>query len=289
MYSNKLLLALSLLAVIFSSCSSLPGRTEIRSLEIKNRAAGYHDNGISQYNSGRYSQALDLFDLAYQLNTSVDYEEGIILTLNSIGKTKLAESKYEEAYEAFAKALVIAERINNRSLVLNTKGNLGDYYSKSGELETAYNLLHEELISEKSVKSEESAYLAHSISLILRKQGKYDEALAYVNQSLTYNRKNRTYRALAADYYMMASIHSLQKKYTDAMVYALEALKYDKMIEYSQGIAADLEALSLISEKINHSEEAEIYKKRSVAVLEAIGIINEIENEQIELDNNPDQ
>jgi len=88
---------------------------------------------------------------------------------------------------------------------------------------------------------------------------------------------------------MMASIHSLQKKYTDAMVYALEALKYDKMIEYSQGIAADLEALSLISEKINHSEEAEIYKKRSVAVLEAIGIINEIENEQIELDNNPDQ
>jgi len=273
------------ISYVFVSCSTLPGKKDDRSLVITNRAAEYQKNGISQYNSGRYLQALDLFELAYQLNASIDNEEGIVLTLNSIGRTKLAELKNEEALEYLNRGLVIAERIDNKNLILLTKGNIGDYYIKIDDLNSAFSLLETEMESLEMVNNEESANLAHLFSLILRKQTKYTQALEYLNRSLKFNLKNKTYRPLAADYYMLASIYSLQEKYSEALLYAEEALKYDKMIEYPQGIAADLEALAIISEKNGNLEESEIYKKRAQIVLKAIGKINQIEIEQSDLDN----
>jgi len=277
------------ISFVFISCSTLPGKEDDRSLVIKNRAAEYQKNGIAHYNAGRYTLALDLFELAYQLNASIDNQDGMILTHNSIGRTKLAEFKNEEALEYFKSGLVIAERINEKKLILLTKGNIGDYYIKIDDLDSAFSLLNTEMESMKSVKDEESANLAHLFSLILRKQKKYIEALEYLNKSLNFNLKNKFYRPLAADYYMLASIFSLQEKYSEALLYAEEALKYDKMIEYSQGIATDLEALAIISEKNGNLEDAEIYNKRAEIVLEAIGNINQIEKEQSDLDNNQSQ
>ena len=208
MKKYRYLILISILTLINSSCSSLPGKTDTRSLDIRNRAAGYQKDGIGQFNSGRYSQALDLFTLAYQLNASIDYEEGIIITLNSIGKTKLAESENDEALESFTKALKISERLENQQLIMSTIGNLGDYYIKIQELDQAYNLLSEKLGQIDKIDSEASAYLAHSLSLVLRKMKKYDEAITFLDQSLSYNLKNKAYRALASDYYMLSSINS---------------------------------------------------------------------------------
>jgi len=287
-YTKYFLYLLIVLFFLASSCSSLPGKEETGTLEVKNKAAGYQKDGISQFNSGRYEQALDMFKLAYQLNASIDNEEGMVLTLNSLGKTKLAELEEDESFEYFTRALIIAERLNDEFLLMQTKGNIADFYIKLDKIDKAYSLLNEEYNKIKSVNNEESAYIAHNLSLVLRKQKKYDEALLYLNQSLTYNLKNNALMALAGDYYMKASIHSLQKKYTEAFEYAKKALYYDKMIEYSRGIAADLDALSIISFKMGNKEDAESYKTRSTAVLEAIANINSIEVENIELDANQD-
>ncbi len=277
-----------LIFLSITSCSSLPGRKETRTLDRRNKAAGYQQDGITQFNSGRFAQALDLFELAYELNASIDYEEGIVLTLNSMGKTKLSESKNEEAFNLFSKALLIVERLNNELLLMRTKGNIADFYIKNAEIDKAYEILQVMLVNIDGIKNEESAYLAHTMSLVLRKKGQYDEALSYLSSSLSYNQKNNAYRALAEDYYMMSSINSLQKKYPEAFEYAQKALEYDKMIEYSPGIAADLEALSLIAKKMGKKDESELYLKRSLAVLDAIANINKIENELTELDENQD-
>lgn len=282
----KTFIVILLFNLSFTACSSLPGTKETRTLNTRNKAAGYQQDGILQFNSGRFAQALDLFDLAYQLNTSIDYEEGIVLTLNSIGKTKLAETKLTEAFETFSKALLIAVSLDNELLILRTKGNMADYYIKSDDIEKAFDILIDALENIDGIKNEESAYLTHTMSLVLRKMSQFEEALNYLDPSLTYNQKNNAYRALAEDYYMMSSIYSLQKKYKEALAYALKALEYDKMIEYSPGIAADLEALSLISAKMGNDVESSLLMKRSNAVLDAISNINKIENELTELDEN---
>lgn len=269
-----------------SSCSSLPGKKEIRTLDVRNKAAVYLKEGIFQFNAGRYAQALDLFDLALQLNRSLDNEQGIVLTLNSIGKTMLALNRNEEAIEIYTKALDIAKRLNDELLIMRTKGNIAAYYIKGNEIEKAYEILEAELNKIDSVKNEESAFLAHTMSLVLRKKNEYESALTYLNRSLAYNIKNDAFKALASDYYMMASIHSLQKRYEEAFAFALDALNYDKMIEYSRGIADDLEALSLISGKLGNESDSDMYRQRSAAVLEAIANINKIENEITEIKEN---
>ncbi|MDA3810590.1 MAG: tetratricopeptide repeat protein [Spirochaetaceae bacterium] len=281
---KHLLLLLIISITTFFSCSSLPGKKEERTLDIRNNATEYLKKGITYYNSGRYKQALDFFDLALQLNTSIDNEEGNIRTLNSIGKTKLAEIKHDDAFKYFEQAMVIAERIEDYKLILLTKGNLVDYHIKIENLESALVLLNSEINALNDIKDEESAYLAHNYSLILRKQKKYEESLEYLYKSLKFNEKNKAYRGLAADYYMLASIRSLQMKYEEAKKYALEALKFDKLIEFPQGIASDLQALAIISEKSGNMIDAEVYNKRSQAVLDAIGNINQLENEQTDLD-----
>lgn len=288
---NTIKLLLLLIAFVWAvcSCSSLPGKKETRTLVIKNKAADYHKSGISQFNAGRYTQALDLFELAHQLNASVDNEQGMVLTFNSIGKTRLAQLERDQAFECFSRALVIAESLNDDLLIMQTKGNMADFYIKQNQIDKAYSLLIEEFNKIKSVKNEESAYIAYNLSLVLRKQKKYDEALIHLNKSLVYNQKNDAFRALAGDFYMKSSISSLQFKYAEALDFAHKALFYDKMIEYSSGIVADLDALSIISLKMGNKEDSEHYKTRSEAVLEAINKINKIEIENIELDANLDQ
>ncbi len=274
---------------VFFSCSSLPGKVDPRSLAVKNKAASYLKDGITQYNSGRYTQAIDLFQLAYQLNASVDNEVGIVVALNSIGKTKLAQGKTDEAFTLFNQALTTSERLEDEQLLLRTKGNLGDYYTKTGELDNAISVLKSELDKIEKIENEESAYIAHSYSLILRKKGEYDKALTNLNRSLDYNLKEDAFRPLASDYYMMASILSLKGNYSEALLYALNALKYDKMIEYPQGIAEDLDALSIISGKLDNIIDSDIYKKRAIAVREAIGNTVEREKLESELENNQTQ
>ncbi|MBI9098966.1 MAG: tetratricopeptide repeat protein [Spirochaetaceae bacterium] len=285
MANRKILILFLILSFISNSCSSLPGKKDLRSLEIKNKAVKFQKDGISQFNAGRYKQALDFFNIAFLLSASIDNEEGLVLTLNSIGRTKLAESENEEAYESFSKALIIAERLGDSLLIMKTIGNLADYYIMTGDLDRAFSLLTDSLEEADGIKSTESAYLAHTLSLVFRKRGEYDESLEYLNKSLTYNLKNNAFRALASDYYMMASIYSLQLNYNEALHFAQEALKYDKMIEYSQGIAADLEALAIISGKMGNTEISEIYLNRSIAVLNAINNVNELEVQKLDPNN----
>lgn len=272
--------AIFLTVFLAASCSSLPGKKETRVLDIKNKAAGYLQDGNSQFNAGRYSRALELFNLAYQLNASVDNQEGLVASLNSIGRINLFQGKEEQAFNFFQQALTISERLQNIPLIMKTKGNLADYYVKTEELDKAESLLKEQLKEYGPVDSPESALLAHNLSLVLRKKKNYSDARLWLDKSLNYNLKNKQYRETAADYYLFASISSLEKDYENAFLYAGKALDFDKMIEYSQGIAADLEALSIISEKMGNSSDAQMYSRRGKAVLDAINAINKIEEEQ---------
>lgn len=281
MEKNIYAIAVSIFLILsMFSCSSLPGKKDPRTLETRNKAAGYLKDGVTQFNGGRYSRALELFELAYQLNASVDNEAGIVQSLNSMGKTFLYQGDLPSAIGFFQKAMEMALRIGDRQLIQKTKANISDYHIKKGDLDSAYALLEEELSFYGKVDSAESSQLARNLSLVLRKEKKYDDALAWVNKSLQFDGKSGEFKDLAADYYMLASISSLQNNYDAAMNYALKALEYDKMIEYSQGIAADLEALAIISEKTGDLESSAIYNERRRTVIEALKAINQIEEKE---------
>jgi len=264
---------------LFAGCSSLPGKKEFRALDTRNKAAEYLKNGTVQFNNGRYDRALELFQVSYRLNASIDHEEGIVAVSNSIGKTYILEKRFNEAKSLLDKAMKIALRLNNRALIQASAGNLADYFLKTDKLEEAEGLLRENLSSPDSVNTDESALLSHKLALLLRKRGEFDEALLFLQSSLKYNEKNSLYKALASDYYLMASIHSLMKDYEQAEFFGKEALRYDKMIEFSQGIASDLDALSTIMQRAGKEEEASVYAERYERAMSAISALNKIDDD----------
>ncbi|MBB6478625.1 tetratricopeptide repeat protein [Spirochaeta isovalerica] len=279
--SGKLTFVLFVL-ILLAGCSSLPGKKETKNVELKNKAADYLKNGTSQYNAGRYSRALDFFEKAEQLNASLDYEEGLVAVYNSIGQTKMMEGLFEEAIDYLNDALEIALRLENEALILSTTGNLADYYMKVEDLDEAERILRDSLPSPDDADSDEKAMLAQKFSLLLRKKGLYNESLAFLESSVSYHEKNKQYKALASDYYMMASVYSLKREYDRAVFFGEEALRYDKLVEFSQGIAADLQALSIILEKAGREAESRIYAQRYEKARKAINAINNTEDEQID-------
>ncbi|MBN2656640.1 MAG: tetratricopeptide repeat protein [Spirochaetales bacterium] len=265
-----------------SGCSTLPGKKETKNVEIRNKAAEYLKNGNAQFNMGRYGRALELFEMAEQLNASLDYEEGLVAVYNSIGQTLLMAGRFDDALDILNSAMAISVRLDINLLIMKTSGNLADYYIKVGNLAEAERILRDVLPSPQSVDSAESALAAHKFSLLMRKQGNLNEALTYLESSIKYNEKNKLYKALGTDYYLMASIYSLKKEYDQAVFFGEEALRYDKMVEFAQGIAADLEALSIIYKKAGREPEAEIFARRYEKAKTAIIILNKIEEDQVE-------
>lgn len=272
--------AVILVLLLLGACSTLPGKEDNKIVETKNKAAESLNKGIFQFNAGRYDRALVLFEQALILNSSLDYEEGVVTVLNSIARTKLILGDEDEALSLLNKAMETAKRLGDESLVLISSGNLAEFYIKTGDLIKAEIILEEKLPDPTVIDTDEEALLGQKYSLLLRKRKQYDRSLIYLQSTLNYHMEKDSFKELASDYYMMASIHSLKKEYEQAISFGKKALQYDKMIEYPQGIAADLDALSIIFEKAGQSEQAVIYTQRYKSVIDAINAINQIEDER---------
>ena len=76
----------------------------------------------------------------------------------------------------------------------------------------------------------------------------------------------------ASDYYMIASVHSLDGRYDDAIRNATLALTLDKQIEDSRAIAKDLHALGLIASKKGDAAAAFEYFQRAYLVFTTLGL-----------------
>ncbi len=104
-----------------------------------------------------------------------------------------------------------------------------------------------------------------------RTLGNYAKALEYFDKSLQINTANKLIESAAADYYMIASVYSLQARYEEAVKSAETALSLDKKIESSPGIAQDLYALGLIETRRKDLAAAYDYFQRAYLVFVTLG------------------
>ena len=135
---------LLILLFIFLSCSSAPEEQEEIS-NVRNRAAENTEFGNTYFNRAKYDQALSFFNLALTDNISVDNEEGIVQSYNSIGKVYLATGSIEAAENNFRLALGLAGKIETPSLISQSANNLGEVFLIRIELERPWNSLNRPL------------------------------------------------------------------------------------------------------------------------------------------------
>ena len=256
--------------LLLAACSSAPKKAD-EATDIKNRAAEAAQFGNSYYRQGRYDLALQFFTQALNENLSVDNEPGVVQSYNSIGRVYLAVGMIGEAESAFLRAAAIAVRLGGEPQFV-TSNNLGELYLRRGDAATALATFERVLGGPLAgMPPAQVGLLYHNLGCASKATGDLVKAMEWLKKALAVNLDEKLYEEAAADYYMIASVHSKQGDYPAAAKNAELALEYDKRIENALGVVKDLLALGLVAMKAGDPATAYGYFQRSHLAATALG------------------
>jgi tetratricopeptide (TPR) repeat protein len=252
------------------SCSSAPPRSDTLTA-VRDQAAQNSGYAEAYFRQGRYDLALQFFTQSLNENTSIDYAEGITQSYVAIGKTYMAMGSLDMAEDILVKAKE-KSRVAGPSLFFSSSNGLGELYLAKGDPQKALTVFEEALSMPATSRTPaQTALLLHNLGTAQKNLGNLPEALEYFGKSLDINTAGKLIESAAADYYMIASVYSLQARFDDAVKSAEMALSLDKKVESSPGIAQDLYALGLISIKRKDLAAAYDYFQRSYMVYVTLG------------------
>jgi tetratricopeptide (TPR) repeat protein len=264
------LLLTAVLAVFAAACSSAPAKSDTTT-NVKNQAADAEVSGQRYFSQGRYELALQFFTQALDANGSVDNVEGVIRSRTAIGQVYLATGRLEAAQDMLTTAREQA-RMRSAPLFIDASISLGELYLREDDPQKSLGIF-QETVSATQVKLTpmQTGVLYHDIGAAWKASGDLAKALDWLSKALQNNLANKLLEPAAADYYMIASVHSKEGDFAAASSSAEQALALDKNIENSLGIAKDLYAMALIAAKKGDTPTAYGYYQRAYSVFTSMG------------------
>jgi len=258
------------------SCSSAPKASDTV-ITVKVQGDQSAESGQSYYRQGRFALALQFFSNALTQYTSVDDGAGIVRSYIGVGRCYAALGQPDEAEVVFLRARQRAEAEHDRALLFDSRMNLGELYLSRGEAAKARAIFQEETMEPRQGRTpSQNAQLWHDLGTAEKGLGNSAGALDDLNRSLGINLGGKHLAEAASDYYMIASVYSIDGRYDEALQAASRALAYDKQVESSPGIAKDLYALGLIAAKKGDAAAAFDWFQRSYDVFTTLGFKDEM-------------
>lgn len=262
---HSAILILSVFLIL--SCSSMPKGENPDAVNVKKeQAALYLSRGHNEYGWNNYESSIKLYNKAFSLSSSVDWEEGMVRSLVHMSRSidRTADNKQSQLYlDAARELLPVSEEVTLSILVGNRESEWLLFHKGP---EKALEKCNEVISALGSEKSEEAGETWRLKAAIHKKMKNYDAALEAIEQAVALDSKQQYIAELASDHYIKASILSLSGREVEGINSMLQALHYDKFIENTAGIAQDLYALALIYEKMGKKEDANHFYQRSYLV-----------------------
>ncbi len=260
-----------LLILAASACSSAPPKTDTVT-DVKNQANDAEVSGQHYYSQGRYDLALQFFRQALDQNASVDNMDGVIRSRIAIGQVYLATDQLPAAEDVLTGARAQAKARGSMALFIDSSISLGELHLRKNEPQKALGILQEVLDTPQAkMTPQQTGVLYHDMGAAWKGSGDLGKALDWLSRSLQNNLTSKLLESAAADYYMIASVHSKQGDFAGATSNAEQALALDKKIENSPGIAMDLYALGLINTRSGDTAAAYDYYQRAYTVFTTLG------------------
>ena len=274
---RKLFTSILIISIILSSCSSVKGLDSEVINEKRNRAAEYAQLGTKFFSDSDYEKALDFFFLSLKQNISIDNEEGIIASYNSIGKTYFAAGDLETTGIYFGKADKSADFFGDPIIKARSLNNIGELHLAEESYTDAMRIFKEALaLIEDPEKTAEAAIILHNIGIVYKRDEDFENAELTVNEALSINTRLNKSKEMASNNYILSSIYSKREDYATALLYIKEALSLDKKLENSQGIAKDIYAHGLIYQYMKSYDEAYTYFQKSVLIYETLSLSDDV-------------
>jgi tetratricopeptide (TPR) repeat protein len=264
----KRALAGSLIGILISitlfACSTSP-KSGTAVYERRNQAVGIAKKAEGLYAHGRYSEALDLFKQALQLDIAVDYDEGIIGTRVSMGKCYAAANMDAQAADEYEQAERLAARLGRAELLASVSSYQAELKIKKGDYAAAQEQLLAALKKAGQNRAAQ-ALILHNLGLCARAAESHEEAANYFSQAAAINLDLKERAEYASNCYMLSASLVKLGKAAVAREWALKALGADREAERSQGIAQDYYALGKIEGAAQNADEALFYYEKSLNV-----------------------
>lgn len=124
----------------------------------------------------------------------------------------------EKAKKLFSESFVISKRINDTSLILSSKGNLGNCHLNLGEYKDAIKIYSEIIeIAEKNNNITVSAIANGALGNLYLIKHEYEKALKYYKISENKFKKSENSNGIALSLLNIATVNANMKKYKDAV------------------------------------------------------------------------
>ncbi len=188
------------------------------------------------------------------------------------GKTYIAMGSLDMAQDILLKARELARGATARPFSSSRPSTSESCTWPRGTRTAARATFEEALAMPASSRTPgQTAILYHDLGTAEKNLGDSAKALEYYGKALEINLASKLIDEAASDYYMIASVHSLDGRYDEAIKNATLALALDKQMENSPRIAKDLYALGLISTKKGDAAAAFDYFQRAYLVFTTLG------------------
>lgn len=255
--------ALAALAVL-ASCSSAP-KPVAEVVARKNQAAEYSKLGDGFLAKRDYASALRFYEESLRENRAVDNVEGVVISMNSVGRVYLAAGRLDDAEATFREALDYAGPLKNPSFRALALANLGEALYARGEADAAMEAFQEAV--PLSARDERTlAVLLHDRAVVYRDRGEYEPAESDLRRAAGINQRLKRLAEYGANLYLLGNIAHKKGNTQSALDLLRQALEADRKAENSAGIAADLEALAVLSRGQGAGEDAFHYYRRAFDV-----------------------
>ena len=202
----------------------------------KNYCSNISNIAIIKTIQGDYAAALDIFNECIAIEKVENNIESLSSTYNNMGNIYYKLHDIERSLNYYLKSLKLREEINAENLLLTSYANIGSLLRNNYEPERAKQYIDKGLIlCDKLGQDHQRPFLLNQSALILSDEGKHDDALKILEESLEINSRNENKSGMALTYGHIADVCQNSENYEIALetcYKGIELARELKMIDF---------------------------------------------------------
>jgi two-component system, NarL family, sensor kinase len=220
------------------------------------------DEGQYEQAIAKYREYVDL-----QKKPDEDQRKDIADCCSNVGLCYYKLDKYSEAIEWFRKALDLQNKKSDLESVASTLNNIGLNYKMLGNYDKAIDFYEQTIrIDEELGKGNEMAKTFNNIGMVYRVWGKYDKAIEYLEKSLRLKDSLNDQAGVSKSLNNMGLVYTEWKKYDQAILSFRESLKLEESFKNEGETAIRLNNLGRVYFYLKQYDTALVYFEKTLAI-----------------------
>jgi signal transduction histidine kinase len=180
----------------------------------------------------------------------------------------------ELALDYYQKSLTIRRKLGNPKLLATILLNMGSIYIRLKKYDEAVQYYQESLVLKEKLNDKRGVALIYgNIGVVYKEKGHYEEAKKYTSKAIVLHQSLTDQTGVFHAYTLMGDVLSLEKKYQQAISYQLKGLEISQKIHAKQQIASIANRLQMLYAQTEDYKNA--YQYSTLYKLYSDSLLNE--------------